>query len=196
MCRSAPAAPRLAAAASVASQKVQSLATWSGPPGATSGAASGMVAKRIAKELHQAAAGDSAVWMHVRARACTSTRRRATSAAGAHSSRAPRRRRLPAASSRQPSACPTTTRSSLELKPPTIFFETPVYHCNVPDGGAICLDILKEKRSPALTIPKCLEAVRLLLASPASDNALCQWIAELTLTRSRTHARPVRTRAT
>ena len=93
-----------------------------------------------------------------------------------------RARRLPAQASssshrRSSSRRPSTTATS-------------------PTAVPICLDILKEKRSPALTIPKCLEAVRLLLASPASDNALCQWIAELTLTRSRTHARPVRTRAT
>ena len=67
------------------------------------------------------------------------------------------------------------------LSPPTLRFVTPVYHCNVSDGGDICLDILKEKWNPALSVPKAVEAVRLMLRNPDTDNALRQWIAELTL---------------
>merc|ERR1740121_614105 len=67
------------------------------------------------------------------------------------------------------------------LKPPSITFETPVYHCNVSDSGKICLDILLDKWSPALSIPKALEAIRMFLTQPNTDDALRQWIAELTL---------------
>ena len=73
--------------------------------------------------------------------------------------------------------CPTM----YPFKPPTITFETSVYHCNVSDAGAVCLDILQHAWSPALSIPKVVESVRLLLANPDTDNALRQWIAELTI---------------
>jgi ubiquitin-conjugating enzyme E2 D/E len=67
------------------------------------------------------------------------------------------------------------------FKAPTITFETPIYHCNVSDSGKICLDILQDKWNPALSIPKCLEAIRMMMQKPDTDNALRQWIAELTL---------------
>jgi ubiquitin-protein ligase len=60
-------------------------------------------------------------------------------------------------------------------------FETPVYHCNVSDSGAICLDVLQGGWSPLLTIPRALEAVRDMLEAPDTNNALRQWIAELTI---------------
>jgi len=67
------------------------------------------------------------------------------------------------------------------FKPPKIAFDTPVYHFNVNDSGAVCLDILKDSWSPALSVPKCLQAVRGLLSDPNPEDALRQWIAELTL---------------
>jgi len=73
------------------------------------------------------------------------------------------------------------------FKPPSITFETPVCHCNVNDSGKLCLDILKDKWNPALSVPKCLEAIRNMLVNPDTDNALRQWIAELTI--SHIHSR-------
>jgi len=67
------------------------------------------------------------------------------------------------------------------ITPPKITFETPVYHCNVSDSGKICADILMDKWSPTLSIPKCLEGIRMMLKTPDTDNSLRQWIAELTL---------------
>lgn len=67
------------------------------------------------------------------------------------------------------------------FQPPRITFETPIYHCNVNDSGKICLSVLQEDWNPALTVPRCLEAIRMMMKNPDTDNALRQWIADLTI---------------
>lgn len=143
--------------------------------------------KRVLMELKQVASGATGIWMH--------------SGEGIHVFPAPDNVNFWRVLIEGPPASPfeggvfainVIIPTNYPFQAPQIMFETPVYHCNVSDSGKVCLDILQDKWNPALSVPKCLEAIRIMLKDPDTDNSLRQWIAELTLAHQKSNGADTR----
>eukprot|EP01106_Pelomyxa_sp_JSP_P018917 TRINITY_DN908_c0_g1_i6.p1 TRINITY_DN908_c0_g1~~TRINITY_DN908_c0_g1_i6.p1 ORF type:complete len:153 (+),score=31.00 TRINITY_DN908_c0_g1_i6:158-616(+) len=65
------------------------------------------------------------------------------------------------------------------FKPPVVRFVTKVFHPNINRNGAICLDILKDQWSPALTISRVLLSISSLLTDPNANDPLDAEAAQL-----------------
>ncbi|KAI6174174.1 hypothetical protein M3Y98_01161100 [Aphelenchoides besseyi] len=64
------------------------------------------------------------------------------------------------------------------MAPPKVRFMTKIYHPNIDKLGRICLDILKDKWSPALQIRTVLLSIQALLSAPNPEDPLATDVAE------------------
>ncbi len=69
--------------------------------------------------------------------------------------------------------------SNYPIVPPTVKFETPIFHPNVDMSGNICLDILKEKWAATYTVSTLLLSIQTLLDEPNNDSPLNAQAAQL-----------------
>jgi ubiquitin-conjugating enzyme E2 N len=65
------------------------------------------------------------------------------------------------------------------MEPPKVRFLTKIYHPNIDRLGRICLDVLKDKWSPALQIRHVLLSIQALMSTPNPDDPLANDIAEV-----------------
>ena len=69
--------------------------------------------------------------------------------------------------------------SNYPFKPPKVAFTTKIYHPNINAQGGICLDILKDQWSPALSIAKVLLSISSLLTDANPKDPLVPEIARI-----------------
>lgn len=73
------------------------------------------------------------------------------------------------------------------FRPPKVTFKTRIYHCNINSNGAVCLDILKDQWSPALTVSKVLLSICSLLTDANPNDPLVGSIAQQLMADKETH---------
>ncbi|CAK0808307.1 unnamed protein product [Prorocentrum cordatum] len=64
------------------------------------------------------------------------------------------------------------------MEPPKVRFLTKIYHPNIDKLGRICLDVLKDKWSPALQIRTILLSIQALLSAPEPSDPLDTSVAD------------------
>ena len=69
--------------------------------------------------------------------------------------------------------------SEYPMEAPKVRFLNKIYHPNVDRLGRICLDILKDKWSPALQIRQVLLSIQALMSAPNPDDPLDNEIANV-----------------
>lgn len=66
----------------------------------------------------------------------------------------------------------TISTADFPLRPPQVHFNTAVWHPNISVKGEVCMDILNDKWSPALSFIAIIKSVQLLLEHPNCESAL------------------------
>lgn len=82
--------------------------------------------------------------------------------------------------------------SNYPFSPPRVTFVTPIYHSNIDLRGNICLDILKDNWSPALTLEKMMLSLSSLLSDPNPNDPLNHEAAQLLRSNKTEHDRIAR----
>uniref|UniRef100_A0A7S1KSU4 E2 ubiquitin-conjugating enzyme n=1 Tax=Percolomonas cosmopolitus TaxID=63605 RepID=A0A7S1KSU4_9EUKA len=68
--------------------------------------------------------------------------------------------------------------SDYPMSAPKVRFLTKIYHPNIDNVGRICMDVLKDKWSPALQIRTVLLSIQALLSAPNPDDPLANDVAD------------------
>jgi ubiquitin-protein ligase len=82
--------------------------------------------------------------------------------------------------------------SDYPFKPPKLQILTPIYHCNVSSEGRVCLNILRDSWSPALTFGKLMQNIKLMLIEPDINDVLDAWKGSLARTEPEVYKKNVR----